>query len=80
MNAFRLYVGFTPSAPKVSAQLEAPVLLYLCRKALTPLLQLTALPRAAEHSSHKGLQSSCDADEESVSYWKIQESMDSSIG
>lgn len=51
MNAFRLHVGFTPSAPKVSAQLEAPVLPYLCRKALTPLLRLTALPRVAEHSS-----------------------------
>lgn len=80
MNAFRLYVGFTPSAPKVSAQPEAPVLPYLCRKALTPLLRLTALPRVAEHSSQKRLQSSCDADEELVSYWKTQELMDSSIG
>lgn len=55
MNAFTLYVAFTPSTATVIVQLETPTLLYLCRKALTPLLQLTALPTATEHGSHKGL-------------------------
>lgn len=60
MNAFRLYVGFTPSAATGGIQLETPALLRgrklkLCKKAQTPLLLLTALPTATEHSSDEGL-------------------------
>lgn len=54
MNAFRLYVGFTPSTATVIV-LETSVLLHLCRKVLTSLLQLTPLPTATEHGSHEGL-------------------------
>jgi len=56
MNAFRLYVGFSPSTAAVNLQGEHSALLYLCSKAVTPLLHLPALPTATEHSSHrKGL-------------------------
>lgn len=55
MNAFRLYVGFTHSTATINIQRETLTLLYLCRKALRPLLHLSALPTATEHCSCEGL-------------------------
>lgn len=51
MNAFRLYVDFTHSTATVNIQRETLALLYLCRKALTPLLHLSLSPTASEHCS-----------------------------